>query len=460
MTWVNVGALLTCFCIISVDAACSKQDDFLNAKPNAALSTISTVGDLQNILNDEALFNHYSDPELGTISSDEYYVTSSSYTSAITDDQNLYEWATQIFPAGETISEWDGPYQQIYNANIVLDAIPNISATESQLNPIKGEALFKRSIAFYNLLQTFTLPFDSLTADETLGLPIRLNSNLNAKSVRSSELQCYQQIIQDLTTALSLLPQTSIYLTRPNKVSTNALLARIYLALNNYSLAFKYANDALAANNNLTDFNTLAYYAYGLTVSTSPYLNEDLYHTTMVTHGIAGFTKAIVDSSLYNSYDSNDLRRNVFFSLYSGGLRFKGSYEFKMFGVLYSGLATDELYLIRAECYARTGNVTLAMNDLNTLLLKRWKTNTFVPYTAINADDALSKILVERRKELIFRGLRWTDLRRLNTDSRFAVTLKRLINGNTFTLPPNDPRYAMPIPDDEIQASGIQQNNR
>jgi len=68
--------------------------------------------------------------------------------------------------------------------------------------------------------------------------------------------------------------------------------------------------------------------------------------------------------------------------------------------------------------------------------------------------------LKERRKELLFRGLRWTDLRRLNLDPRFAVTLARNVSGQIYSLPPEDPRYAWPIPDDEIQASGIPQNPR
>jgi hypothetical protein len=100
------------------------------------------------------------------------------------------------------------------------------------------------------------------------------------------------------------------------------------------------------------------------------------------------------------------------------------------------------------------------MNDLNTLLMTRWKTGTFVPYQAANADDALQQILTERKKELLFRGTRWADLRRLNKDSKFAMTLTRIINGVTYTLPPNDPRYAMPIPDNEISLSGIPQNAR
>ena len=83
-----------------------------------------------------------------------------------------------------------------------------------------------------------------------------------------------------------------------------------------------------------------------------------------------------------------------------------------------------------------------------------------MPVTVTDADELLRIILQERRKELLFRSLRWTDLRRLNKDSRFAVTLTRKLNNDTYTLPPNDARYVLPIPQQEIEESGIQQNPR
>jgi hypothetical protein len=104
------------------------------------------------------------------------------------------------------------------------------------------------------------------------------------------------------------------------------------------------------------------------------------------------------------------------------------------------------------------GNASAAMNDLNTLLMKRWKTGTFIPYTAINATDALSKILTERRKELLMRGIRWSDLRRLNKEPQFAKTLIRVIGGQTYYLYPNDKRYVFPIPLQIIQMTGVPQN--
>ncbi|HTM98670.1 MAG TPA: RagB/SusD family nutrient uptake outer membrane protein, partial [Pedobacter sp.] len=90
----------------------------------------------------------------------------------------------------------------------------------------------------------------------------------------------------------------------------------------------------------------------------------------------------------------------------------------------------------------------------------RYKTGTYLPYTIGNTINVLALILAERRKELICRGTRWMDLKRLNLEPANATTLTRNVNGLTYTLLPNSKRYALPIPDEEILISGLPQNIR
>jgi hypothetical protein len=124
-----------------------------------------------------------------------------------------------------------------------------------------------------------------------------------------------------------------------------------------------------------------------------------------------------------------------------------------------SVLAKDELYLIAAESYAQLNDINSAMLKLNELLVKRWKAGTFIPFSASTKEEALQIIKEERRKELLFRGLRWADIKRYNRDGD-AITLTRTIGGETYTLPPNDLRYAIAIPEDIIKQTGMPQNPR
>jgi tetratricopeptide (TPR) repeat protein len=332
---------------------------------------------------------------------------------------------------------------------------------EDSVSQAKGMALFYRSWALCNLLQTFSVPYDSTTASTDLGIPLRLSSDPNLKSVRSTQKECYDQIISDIKSALSLLPNTTSSPTKPSKWAANAFLARLYLSLGSYVNALNYSNMCLQQNGTLNDYNLLNLPGTNTLTSGVRYLNEDIFHTIFINYSLSKYgTGELVDSPFYNLYDSNDLRKKYFFSLISPNIYFRGTYELIHGGNNYGGLATNEIYLIRAECNARQGNVNAAMADLNKLLGNRYRTGKYINRVATDANDALNKILEERRKELCFRGLRWTDLKRLNKDPQFATTLTRIVKGVVYTLRPNDPQYVFNIPDLEIQESGIQQNDR
>ena len=61
--------------------------------------------------------------------------------------------------------------------------------------------------------------------------------------------------------------------------------------------------------------------------------------------------------------------------------------------------------------------------------------------------ENLVKVLEERRREFAFLGIyRFVDLKRLNKESRFQKTITHSADGQTWTLPPNDNRYIIPIP--------------
>jgi hypothetical protein len=453
---------LACILVISL-TGCKKQDDFLNTKPNQSLTTPTSLTDLENLLRNEYIFNRACDPTLGEIASDDFYIQDGAFAGlTLSIERNAFIWAKTVYDASfDQIPDWNNPYQMVYYANTALDALPAIKTTDqARYNAVKGTALFYRSYAFFNLMQVFTMPYDDATAATQPGIPLRLTSNLNNRPARASQADCYNQIISDLNTALPLLPLKAAFKTQPSQPAVNALLARLYLSLGKYSLALNYSNACLAQYSTLNDYNSLN--SPTVTGVNDGYLDEDIYHSTMVSYSVITVRRnTVVDSAIYNAYDQNDLRKTKFCTILDGlpqYPRFVGSYDFKDYK--YSGLATDEIYLIKAECLARSGDSGGAMSTLNMLLKTRWVTGTFVPYTAVNVDDALKQILLERRKELLYRGLRWPDLRRLNKDPQFAVQLTKIVNGTTYLLPPNDMRYAFPIPDNEIQLGGLTQNPR
>ena len=167
---------------------------------------------------------------------------------------------------------------------------------------------------------------------------------------------------------------------------------------------------------------------------------------------------AKIPRMVYESYLENDLRKDVYFTEDAENqILFTGYYNNENGPSV--AVAVDELFLTAAESYARMNQVSEAMAKLNQLLFTRWKTGTYVNFTAANKEEALANILSERRKELLLRGLRWADLKRYNRDGA-NITLRRTVNGQNFVMPPNDPRYAIAIPEEIIEITGIPQNPR
>jgi hypothetical protein len=451
------------FLLFAYELISCNKNKFLDTKPSSQLFVPSTLEDFQALLDNEKIMSET--PTLGELSSDNYYISQITWTALNPKEKNTYIWESDIFKGQGDIPDWNVPYRQVFYANIVLDGLSKIDITNSNgesWRAIKGGALFARAHAFYNVAQLFAPVYSSKNATSRFGIPLRLNSGIDEKTVRSSLQETYDRIIVDLLESSKLLP-VAIPLSnnriRPSRQAAFAMLARVYLSMSAFSQAKTYSDSCLNLYSSLMDYDTIP----GLS-STLPFLInnvETLYQSkylsaTSVLRGSTAKT-TMIDTNLLNSYAPNDLRRIAFFAVGTPA-NLKASYS--GFSYYFTGLAVDEVYLIRAESLARMGSIAAAMNDLNTLLEKRWRKGTFAPYTASNSADAISLILSERRKELPLRGLRWTDIRRLNETDGQKVDLTRKIGTQTYDLKAGDPRFVILIPRDVIELSKIEQNPR
>lgn len=440
--------------IIIFTIATSSCKKYLNAKSDKSLQIPSSVSDLQALLDYGSYMNGQNGVSFDESSADNYYMTDDQYNQMNQENRNTYIWANKNY--SNFPNDWAYLYNVIDIANIVLDNIKSIesnSQNQSAWNNAKGSALFFRGYSFLQGAVIFCKAYDESTADQDYGMALKLTSDFNAPTIRANLKETYTQIIADLKNAMVLLPDLPVNVLRPSKSSCYALLARTYLSMGSYDSCLKYSDLSLQIKDDLMDYNTLsATTSYPF----SRFNKEDMFDNIAAqpNYYTSSFYYGLVDSVLYNSYDSNDLRKNLFFKAQTIGYSFKGSYARNY---PYIGIATDEVYLMRAECNARLGNKDAALSNLNTLMETRWRSGTFAPFTAATSQDALNIILQERRKELIFRNIRWMDIKRLNKDGA-NITLMRIIDGQTYTLSPNDNRFALPLPADIIQMTGMPQN--
>lgn len=440
----------------------SCKKDFLDKKPATNLNIPTTLADMRLLLDNTSALSR--SPAIGEESADDYYMTFEEWQNQYSpSDANIYIWAKEIWAGRTDVEDWNKPYEKVLYANVVLEQLNKIdknASNEVDYNNIKGSALFLRAWSFFDLAQIFAIPYDTKTYDTDLGIPIRLTADINSPSTRASLRETYNQILDDAIQAKTLLsiPTSAKNGNRPSKAAAYAFLSRIYLTRRDYKQSGLYADSALTLTNALMDYNSLD------TTSSTPFVYDNIeviYQNYLVSNNpliyLSNSVNYSIDTTLYKSYEPNDLRKSLYFELNGGFINKKGTYSGNI--VKSNGLTTDELYLTRAECAVRNGNLNGGIEDLNRLLITRYLTGTYKQYASSNSTNALNKILEERRKELVMRGLRWNDIRRLNKEG-YNILLKRSLNGQVYTLPPNDPGYALPIPPDVISLSGIQQNIR
>ena len=453
----KITSALSLFIVLVSMTACDK---YLNIQSNDELVIPKDLESLQMLLDNSSMMN-VGIGSYGEISADNYFIQENIYATFTDWNKKSYIWQNDqaLYP-----NDWSNGYIPVYTCNLVLDQLKKIEETPDSANKRKqvlGGALFYRANQYLSLLWTFAKAYHTETAATDLGIVLRNTSDFNEKSVRSSVKTCYDRVIQDLHTAIDLLPDQATHTMRASKVAAYGVLSRAYLSMAKYDSAYYFADKVLAIQHELLDFNNPADVDLSSDFPFARFNKESVAYFELTGNEIfSKYANILVDTVLYNSYHQDDLRRQAYFlsgsSDYAGS---KGNYAgAPLYGTyLFGGMATDEFYLVRAECLARAGKLADAQDDLNRLLSKRYKTGTFQPYSLVNQQEVLELILQERRKELYMRGLRWIDIKRLNLEGA-NITLKRRIGGKEYILLPNTNRFALPLPIDIIRETGMPQN--
>lgn len=360
--------------------------------------------------------------------------------------RNSYLWKSPIIEVATSHDpDWDNYYGRIFNCNIVVNEVPvSTGGTDSAKAELIAEALTHRADAYLNLVNEYAKPYNSATATSDLGVPLVLTQDLNQKLNRATVAVIYNKIEADLKEAIPALPKASNFNTLPDKAAAYSLLARFYLLKGDYTNAGLYADSALTLQSALNDLGT---------ITTMPYRKND---PEIIFGKIAGssFTYSPfilrLSDDILNLLGTKDMRYQLFTKSTSSyfGSNYTGRYfcrEQINFESRNYGTSVPEMMLIKAEVLARAGNTDAAMDEVNLLRQKRFKAADYVALTATDKNDALVKVIEERRREFMCRLLPWMDQRRLKDDPLFSKTYTRTWQGQTYTLEPSSNRYVFPI---------------
>lgn len=416
------------------------------------------------------------------LATDNVYANSGSTSSAKKADEPWFVWAASHQTEGQNDAYWEQLYKSIFYANTVLDEFTGRTpaAEERDLfETVRGEAYALRAYCLFYLVNLYAEPW----SEENLlkpGVPMPLTAEnveeFTQDNVRVPVGEVWEQIVSDLELATrDLTGKSSRSLFRFDYISLQAFKARVFLFMECYEEAVAAAGDVMLARS-LCNMNTIQALVDANEPATvfsgksgfidTDYKNEVLFfvggkannNLYQYDQGVFKPTEELVRLCFRTPGDTTDIRQYIFrsFARTNDDKIQQGNTVYRMYATqekdcYYIGIKLSEMYLIRAEAYARMSKKGDAIAEMNTLLRTRHKTGGFVD---LQEDDftnetLLQRILEERRLELAFDGgLRWFDLRRLGKPAQTHA-----YKGEIYNLIAGDLRYVLQIPESEIENS-------
>ncbi len=162
---------------------------------------------------------------------------------------DIYDYSRNI---NSSITEyaWELGYRTIGNCNKVIEMGAELGSNiTDEEKVIVGENYYLRALSYFLLVNEFAQPYSN-NPTQNPGLPLKLTSNPDdLPQSRSTVAEVYDQVVKDLQDAITYMtlpagmsPKNSCYAT---KEAAQALLARVYLYMENWDGAWNMANDVI-----------------------------------------------------------------------------------------------------------------------------------------------------------------------------------------------------------------------
>lgn len=400
-------------------------DDFLEVGPNTSELDTELVFENDNTataaleaIYHELQFNGFASGNTQSVTFLGNTLADGAKEYAVTN--NRYDFYTNTLRADNATNNniWGSAYKQLYNTNVLLERIKeNENLSEATKNRIEGEAKFLRAFIYYYLVHLYGEVPLILTTDY----------NTNQSLPRATVNEVYTQMELDLEEALVYLPEEYIHSDgehiRPTKPVAYTMLARMALWQSEYSKAINYASEVIDSGTyelvDLDDvFKANSQESIWQLVPVVPNTGANEGSLYILENNPAAPNNSASQSlteDLLSIWETGDARYDNWINVYTEGTNnyfYPYKYKIKNGGDSeeYSMvMRLAELYLIRAEAYAKNGNVQAALNDLNKIRNRAGLPN----WTTADVPNIEQAVLDERRRELFSEwGHRWLDLKR------------------------------------------------
>ncbi|MFL1013627.1 RagB/SusD family nutrient uptake outer membrane protein [Flavisericum labens] len=398
---------------------------------------------------------------------------------------------------------WNRAYKAIAQANQALVSIEELGGG-AELNHLKGEALICRAYAHFMLVTIFSKAYNPATAVSDIGIPYvsQPETVLLGDYDRGTVADVYENIRADIKNGLPLIEDDyNVEAFHFTKQAANAFASRFYLHTGEWQKVIDHSTLALGLGGtgvlrnweNQYRPKTYSEQTLRYTSSTAEPANlllvsaesiYDRYHyaaryqlNNNKSDEIFPAVNGTGQPWSYDVYGSGDL----FFNVPKFQEYFKVTNQAAGTGtpfVTFVLLSTDEALLNRAEAYAMLGQFNNAAADINLSysvktrgydasldelsvsdIQQRFSVANpmlYTPFYSIPQESLafVNAVLTIKRTIFYNDGLRWFDNKRHN-----MVIEHRDVFGNTYTLPKNDSRRLVQIPE-AAQSFGISPNPR
>ena len=186
----------------------------------------------------------------------------------LSEDKDNYEavnlagsltWQPDIWERANTLeNNYAAVYEDIMGMNAILAEIDDATGSIEEIEMVKAQTLAMRAYHYFMLVNTYGEPYNY--NKDALGVVLKLDvPYVEGGMARTSVGKVYGQIVEDLETASALLnkyPKTrGDYLM--NSTSTDILLSRVYLYMEEWDKAVEAATRAIGSAEGLFDYNTM-----------------------------------------------------------------------------------------------------------------------------------------------------------------------------------------------------------
>jgi len=369
---------------------------------------------------------------------------------------------TNGYTAGIAPAFWSGLYHQIFVCNL---AIKGISNSEQITAPVK-----KQLLAELKFIRAFGY-FYAVNLYGDVPLTLTEDYEFNNTIARSPEQQVYQQIIADLSEAQANLADdryvdasgaTVPDRVRPNKQVVTALLARVYLYMQDWKNAEEQASALIANPNYMLEPDLDRVFLRTSKEAIWQFQPvSDLYSNTvdaifLVVNNINFAANGVlpVSTHLMQSFEAGDLRATNWIGRYQTTITplqsYNYAFKYKVAALFSPAPATEypvvfrlaEQYLIRAEARANQNDFNGAAQDLYALR----KRAGLGQVSTTDKNNLLAAIERERRNELFCEwGHRWFDLKRTGRLNAVMTTITPGKGGSWGSY-----KQFFPVPADDV----------